>query len=492
MTSKPRHLSPIAIVIFLGQFVYQWWFIILLGQTWLRKFGKVAWIILILIALLFLLFAIIRYARFTYLLGEQLITINSGLFIKQARHIPYSNIQTLQEEQWLFLKPFGLENITIETAGKENKNGEVRLLTVTNLVAAEIEAHRNASRQGGTVNQSTLDQNPVDSTLTPEATYVINGSDLNRYALTSLSFIPIVMGILWLINKLQELLPKSFIESFNGQVAHLAVSIIVGIVFIVFLIGFLISYLNVIQKYYNFILTIKDQTLTTTRGFFQRKTVSVKLPKIQAVDFKQNIIRQLFHLSSVQSLIASNAADDENDNNLVIIPVIREKKALKMVGQFIEWLPAEVNEENLVFSTHPWRFIRNSMLIYLAVSMVPVVLVYFFWITALFYTVPFVFLLLLIGYFQGKYAAKNTGFQLLTPTLIVAQNGRRWLRQRSFIQRNKIQSIRLRQSIWMVRKKLMHVEFNLRKGNDNGVIKLRYLNEKDARLILEWYETNRS
>jgi hypothetical protein len=44
-----------------------------------------------------------------------------------------------------------------------------------------------------------------------DAAYKINGHDLNQYALTSLGFIPIITGILWLVTqKAQEYLPDSW------------------------------------------------------------------------------------------------------------------------------------------------------------------------------------------------------------------------------------------------------------------------------------------
>lgn len=488
MTSKVRHLSPISIFIFWGQLIYNWWIFILMGWGWLAgSVGQFKWLFLGLIILLLIIFAVIRYLRFTFSLGEQLITINSGIFLKQTRHIPYSNIQTVQEEQWIFLKPFGLENITIETAGKEEKHGEARLLTVSKSVATEIEARRKKPAQSQSdqlVSKVTSSATTVDS----PTTYTINGSDLNRYALTSLSFLPIILGLLWLVNKIQELVPKSFLNSFNAQLVHLSLVIIIFIVFLIITIGFLISYLNVIQKYYRFTLTSAKQSLTTVRGFFQRKTVGIRLSKIQAIDFKQNVIRQLAHLSTVQSLIASNASDDENGHNLVIIPVIKETEALARSQRFVEWLPQQINENRFKFSPRAWFFIRNSVLIYLTIVAFPLVLAYFFWSVAFLYVLPFGIFLLFVGYFQGRYVAKNTGFQVVSKNLIVTQTGYLWTRRRSFIQRDKIQSIRLKQSIWMEPKKLTHIEFNLRKGNDNDAIQLRYLSVTDAETILKWYQ----
>jgi putative membrane protein len=58
------------------------------------------------------------------------LTINSGVLIRKINHIPYDRIQTVQRQQWFFLKPLGLEQVAIETAGKESKKAEGMLAAV--------------------------------------------------------------------------------------------------------------------------------------------------------------------------------------------------------------------------------------------------------------------------------------------------------------------------------------------------------------------------
>ena len=172
-----------------------------------------------------------------------------------------------------------------------------------------------------------------------DAAYKINGHDLNQYALTSLGFIPIISGILWLTQKAQEYLPDSWYKNAEHAITGLAVYLIIGLTLIILILGFLISYLNIIQKYYHFTLDRTGDELRTSRGFFQTNTVSARLSRLQAVRFKQSILRQWLHLSTVQASWSLSAADDQQNNDLVLMPVIPERQALSSMRAFVSWLP---------------------------------------------------------------------------------------------------------------------------------------------------------
>lgn len=150
----------------------------------------------------------------------------------------------------------------------------------------------------------------------------------------------ILAALGWLWNKLDDVIPKTWQQNAFDQLAHLAVLVLVvfGILFLA--VAVLISYLNLLQRYYHFTLTKQAHTLTATRGFFKRLEVSVRISRIQAVRMRQSLLRHWLHLTTIQALLASNAADEEKDNDLVLLPVIKADQALTRMHHFVDWVPA--------------------------------------------------------------------------------------------------------------------------------------------------------
>ena len=255
MNDKPKSLAPIAIPIhWLMSFIAWWPLFVSGGFSILKNDMKpqefLFWISLVLgILVLTLLWSIVHYLRFTYLVAPDGLTINSGVFIRKINHIPYGRIQTVQRRQWFFLKPLGLEQVSIETAGKESKKAEGMLAAVPTTVADAINRYRQgltdtptASASDPTTEGAQTEVTPAAKT--PDAAYKINAHDLNQYALTSLGFIPIITGILWLVQKVQEYLPDSWYKQAEHALTGLAIYLIIALTVIVLVLGFAISYLN--------------------------------------------------------------------------------------------------------------------------------------------------------------------------------------------------------------------------------------------------------
>ncbi|MFK5261466.1 hypothetical protein ACI3PM_18335, partial [Lactiplantibacillus plantarum] len=77
--------------------------------------------------------------------------------------------------------------------------------------------------------------------------------------------------------KVQEYLPDSWYKQAEHALTGLAIYLIIALTVIVLVLGFAISYLNILQRYYHFTLDRTGNELQTSRGFFQTNTVSAQL-----------------------------------------------------------------------------------------------------------------------------------------------------------------------------------------------------------------------
>lgn len=143
MTSKPKRLHPISLLIFTYESIKQIIFPLIIFILGFSRISSIAWLIVIVVALVIinLIWDIMDYFMFTYQILESEVVIRSGVLVKKVNHVPFDRIQNITTNQWFFLKPFGLEELEIETAGQSNK-AEVELKAVPDTLKKEIDLLR--------------------------------------------------------------------------------------------------------------------------------------------------------------------------------------------------------------------------------------------------------------------------------------------------------------------------------------------------------------
>ncbi|WP_318766383.1 PH domain-containing protein [Lactiplantibacillus carotarum] len=482
---KPKHLAWPALLQYLwhaGQNAAVTWVVGILLLSHLNSSKLVVrWSLagLALLTVGLLVVAVVRYGRFTYLVDATGVIIRRGVLVRQLTHLPYHKIQTVQRQQWFYLRPFHLERLTIETAGKGEAEDACILSAVPQTVGNQIEGYRQKS--------PTTDEIGTQPAVTPSSEYQISWADLNTYALSSLGIVPIIAVLGWLYDKATKLIPKQDVHQFENQLLALRGGWLVGLLVLILFLGFLVSYLSVIERYYHFVLRKSGQTLMTTRGYFQQNQVSVPQKRIQAVRIKQNVIRQWLGLSSVQVLTAGQADEHEREGAVTLIPVIRTAGTFGQLAAFIDWLPQQTPTFIPVRRLPRRYFIRNCGLIWLAgFSLVAVAIK--LWLPGFLHDYlwsgP---VWLVIAGLQGRYAGRNAGVGLINPQLIGLQTGIVFTRQQMLVPRVKIQSLAVTQSVWMRRSGLAHLTVKLRSGTSTTEVTVRYLDVNTVRQVQQWY-----
>ncbi|WP_173021259.1 PH domain-containing protein [Secundilactobacillus folii] len=500
MTPIRRHLNPLAIVVFWFRYMASlfWLVPVVLFSNGSRTFellGTAGCFLLLTIM------AVVRYWWYRFEIGNQAITIHSGVIFRKQVHIPYAKIQTLQRQQWFYFKPFHVLAVSIETAGQSHDEAEGSLPAVSQRVVDQLQKLVNKQSQdpsSAVSNSSSViaaQSQPVaeqreDSNRSPELEqnrsaavsagekYKISWRDLNTYALTSVGVVPILLGLLWLYSKLDDLLPDRVMNQAVNTFVHYSFLIIIAVLIFSLLLGTIVSYLTIVQRYYHFVLSKRNQQLTTEKGFFQRNTISASQSRIQAVIFRQTVLRQLLGLVSVQLVLASTATKAEDENNLVMLPVIDRSK-VPIVHRFINWVPTDLPAFDPISWAGRWRMIRNAVWL----SLIPVVpLVY--WLRPWGW---WSLLLMPLAVLMGLYAGRQMGIRQIDATHLAIRVGSHFQRDTVIVAKPKLQSVSIKQSIWMKRVELAHLILNIRQGDDVQALRVRYLALADAEQIYGWY-----
>lgn len=470
MPKSSRRLHPLAIVLMFVGSIKNWFILGLILFPVISNFAKQfslsgLFIYTILILLLFA-YDCFRYAFFTYEIGADSLTINSGLIVRKHTHIPFERIQSIEQNQWFFFKPFNLVKLSIETASQSDK-AEATLPLVKATVATEIGQRRTQDVP-----------TEVNEVVPALATYQIANRDLNLYALTSLGIIPIFIALSWVYNRVVDVLPSTWQTNAGQSLQKLSIAYLIIVIVVVFIIGLAFSYLNILQKYYHFNLARIGNRLEAERGLFKTNHYSLPINRIQAVSFKQNILRQLLQLTTITTITASKQDDDDKNENITIMPVIKDNAAFSYLHPFINWVSLDAPKLQKLTPNRYWLFIRNSV----ATVLIPIFL-------CLWFLRPWGWLSLLLipwAMGQGWYSAKSTGWLIENDQLIL-QTGHWFNRSLTVIPHLNIQSLAFRQSVWMTRTHLAHLTVNVRQGNGNQEVEVRYLPENVVRDIYKWY-----
>lgn len=475
--TKTKRTHPLGLLDHLAKSVKNWWPLLIIilaqNQSWWGKLLIPAAI------LIFVIWPLISWWSISYRITPTALEFHSGILVRHHEHIPYARIQTVQRKQWFYLAPFHLEEVSVETASHEDGKPEVRLAAVTPDVAALIDRYRQAANTIPTDNSTATSAEPI-ATTPVQATYALTSRSKWQFILTSTGFIPLLLVALGIYGKL----PHDLIERLGSDLAHFSVLLLIGGALVIALGAWLFTAVMLLIRYYRFRATRTNDQIQVAKGLFQRNTITVPLQRIQAIRFKQTIFRQWIAIQTTQLLLASRAAAEDNNDDLVLLPAVTQQQSYADLHPFVDWTPTTAPDLTALSVTNGrrWLLVRNALLI----ALVPVAIATWLWPTwnALFDIV------LIIAFGQGLFAANNTGGSLVNHHLLVLQTGHWWTRETYLVPLAKIQSVRLRQSIWMKRTHLMHLTVNVRHGNNNQAIALRYLTAQQAESIYDWYRMN--
>ncbi|WP_143462555.1 PH domain-containing protein [Levilactobacillus enshiensis] len=478
--TTPKRTHPLGLFQHIAKSLKAYWFLfILLLSQWHHINSIWFWGTLTLMIFVFLIWPTLKWLTLSYIVTPDAIIVHSGIFVRHHEHIPYSRIQTVQRKQWFYLRPFHLEEVLIETASHDDSAPEARLAAVPTSVATTIEHYRHAAPVPATTAEATTTSVlPAEATTTAAtalAHYRINSRDLIKFGLTSLIFIPFLLVLLGLYNKI----PKSFTNALIDDASHMALALLIGGALLIIVLAWLGAFFWTLTRYYHFELEREPDQLRAAKGLFQRNTITAPLARIQAVRIKQNVLRQWLHLQTVQVLIASKAASDDDDNDLVIMPVIANQTVYQTMTPFIDWLPQTAPDLSILRVPRNWYLIRNAILF----VALPAIIIAWFWPHLSWISL----LLVIIAGLQGRFAGRNTAGALLKADLLALQTGHFWTREVYYVPADKIQSMRFQQSIWMKKTQLAHLTVNVRHGNHNQAIELRYIPVTAAQDLYDWY-----
>jgi putative membrane protein len=295
------------------------------------------WVYIVPAILAFLLFSLVaawlNWLRFRFAVGTDTVVIESGVFSRQHRTIPFDRIQDVGIEQGLVARALGIAKVGFETGagGKENDaHLDAIGLDAAQALRTTIRAHRSEEAAVAVAAADTPEAAPVAEdrllfAMTPRQLLV---AGLFNFSLAALAVVGAAMQFF------DGLLPFKF-NAFNPMdwvdlaedygldqwlLAHRWVAG-VGALLSLLLIGFASGIATMMFANWNFRLTREPRALRRTRGLTTRTDVAVPVRRVQAAILVTGWFRKRFgwHELRLQSL----ASDGGKEKDHQVVPFAR-------------------------------------------------------------------------------------------------------------------------------------------------------------------------
>jgi len=281
--------------------------------------------------LLSLVFAWLSWLRFRFAVGADEIVIESGVFARQHRTIPFDRIQDVSIEQGLVARALGIAKVGFETGAGGGKKDDARLdaigLGAAQALRTTIRAHRGtavppAAPATDSASPELATEDRLLFAMSPKRLLV---AGLFNFSLAALAVVGAAMQLF------DNVLPFDF-NIFNPLdwidiaeeygldrwvVAHrwvAGVGAAISLLFIGFASGIAMTFL----ANWDFRLTREPRALRRTRGLTTRTDVALPVRRVQAAIIVTGWLRRRFgwHELRLQSL----ASDGEKEKDHQVVP----------------------------------------------------------------------------------------------------------------------------------------------------------------------------
>ncbi|HEY4553898.1 MAG TPA: PH domain-containing protein, partial [Bacillaceae bacterium] len=335
--SEPKRLHPISAVYELGkslkEMIIPFIVIFFVGG---KDEGDSIWsslpiLFLAIGAVVVLVSGLLKWYRFTYRVEDGELKIEQGLFVRKKRYIPFERIQTLDLSESILHRPFGLVKVKVETAGTSLNKAEAELTAIKKEEAAALrkliaEAKAKPADQAEETETEAADETVI---------YKITRKQLFFLATTSGRAGVVLSALFAFLFQFDELIPFEKVYGEVEELVRTGVALVAAIVLAGLIIAWLISVVIAFFKYNDFTVRLIGNDLVVTRGLLEKRTTTIPLHRIQAVNMKESPLRQPFGYASVYLISAGGGAFEEGSSFIELLPVVKRRDVGQILRNFL-------------------------------------------------------------------------------------------------------------------------------------------------------------
>ncbi|MBC2297105.1 PH domain-containing protein [Listeria welshimeri] len=442
------------------------------------------YLIIVIVVLLVLTPAVLKYITYKYTLEDQGIRIKYGLIFRKNTYIPYERIQTVQKKQWFFFIPFNVCQVLIETAGGNGK-AEADLVAVPVGVVDELKDLRDGKKAAiQEATPETEEKEVAEAEVeTPEKTVVLQTKQLILMAVTSGGVFGTLLIVLAFMQQFRDVIPTDWMETQAEQLWKMGIIVFIILIILLLLVLWGISIVTTLFKYFQFKLMKYPHSLVIEKGLLERNHTTISLARIQGITIIESPLRQMLGLVAVKVITAGNSGDEKQSGDILLLPIMKKDLALKTLKDMLPNYVFEIEEMERAPKSSLRRFLR----IYLIWTIIPALVA-----SIMFFPLGLIsFILPILAGIKAISSYRATGLFTHKHTLLV--QSRPFISKLThIIRKERIQGLSIRQSIWMEKGTSRHLNVWLKSGSTSTEAFVRYINKDQAITIHNWYSPSKT
>lgn len=273
------------------------------------------WIFLLILGLLLLLqfiYSYKSYLNYQFYIRNDALCLDYGVFKKSNLEIPFYRIQNISIEQNIVQRVLGVVGLKIDTAGA--KSAEVKIKALSETKANELKRELIEIKKNIEVNE------------TPETRTISTEEGTGTEHVLKLGFVQLLkvgissnffkgVGIIFVVltstyDILSDLFNVFYDDDLNDEIYQTVpktFSFILFITLFILILGFIITLISVILKYFNLSVVSRDEGFQVNYGLFKKENKFIKTQKTQIIERETNPIKKFFDISNVYVSQASSA-----------------------------------------------------------------------------------------------------------------------------------------------------------------------------------------
>lgn len=291
--------------------------------------------------------SVITWRTRTWELTDAGIMLRSGLVTSRQLQVPYEHIHTVNMSSNLVERVLGLMTLDLDT-GAASSEGEATRIRGLQAGIAEALREELFRRKAAVLADQGLDARTADADASaeaddeasptapapsPDACYTLTTAQLVFAALTEARVVAQAVAFLILIVQGINLLQESELVNLSdvaGDIAVLPVALLIGVAALLLalalIVGFAVSFVMSLIGYAGYRAERAGGRISVERGLLSRTSHTVALERIQSINIRQGLIRQLIGYAEVRaSVVGAIGSSDETStaDGVVLHPFIR-------------------------------------------------------------------------------------------------------------------------------------------------------------------------
>lgn len=278
---------------------------------------------IIVIAVLGFIYSVIAFFKYYFYLKEDKLIVEKGVFKKTKLEIPFERIQSVNYEQNIVHRIFGVVRVNMDTAGSAGSELQINALdkglaqTFSDIILSHNQEQALPDTSSETERTIRNNSRRIFSLSIPQLLKV--GATANHLR----SGLVIVAFFFWIWDNISEY-SSELQERIEDQIPD-ATEMILGSLFLVLILvvlfmvaSFLISMVRTILTYYDLHMYRKGDGFMIQAGLLSRKQQAAKDHKIQIFRWTQNMLQKWTDVFELQLKQASSVAVSSNKSIKVV------------------------------------------------------------------------------------------------------------------------------------------------------------------------------